>query len=1452
MKPYPFFFILFSACASEEAVKVYNSTPTVTITSHSDGEVLQDGYDVLFQAQVQDDNHEASSLKVSWSSNVRTLCPEEVPTADGVSQCQVSLESGENSIRVQVTDPEGSAAIDELSFELQQTFAPTIEVISPVTQGLYYSDTLILFSAQIQDVEDDPSELIYSWESSLDGVLPTTASPNEDGLLEEYLYLSEGTHALTLTVTDLSGKSTEKSLSFSVGGTNTLPDCGITSPLSGDTFVLGEDILFEATANDNEVEIDALDIMWSSDKDGDLGRGNITSSGIVSLSYSDLSANSHNIQLTVKDEQNSTCYDSIVISVGTPPELEITAPTNGTVFKVGEMIQFTGTVDDDEILPSQVALSWVSNIDGEFSTQGSNSTGGIEVFTPGLSAGQHIITVTASDSSGLSDSENLSIVVNDVPSQPVLSLSPSQAYTSDTLAATASGSSDSEGQNISYAYEWYKDNAVTTNVGPTIPSSATSKGESWTVRVTPNDGYHDGPYTEASVVIENSTPEIDSLNIDSSLATTSQTLTCTGISSDADGDPLTEVYEWTNSSTQMVIGSSSTLTLSPLSVSPGDYIGCTYSVDDGSIGASQSSVISVVNTDPSIDSMSIVPSTPYIGDTLSCIGTITEADLEATTETYLWENQTTGVILSTNSSLMIDSNNVSPNDSIACTLTVADSSGGTVSATEVVSVGNLSPSIDALSFDASSVAIGDTLTCLSSESDPEGEIPSVTYEWSNDTTGISIGSGASLTLTPSMATGLDQITCTAEAVDSYGATDTESISIFVDETVPQFTTEASISPTTGLTTGSTLSCTGVASDPDGTSVQLTYAWNVGTTTIGTSQSITLSPNDVNPTDIVECVITATDSSGEQATSNASVMIGNSFPIISSVTLSPSTGIDTSSTLTCLAAVTDPDLETLTTSYSWLNGTNTIGTGDSITLDPSIVQPADSITCEAKVTDGYGASTSDTASAVVSNTTPTIASLSISPTTSYNDSLLTCSVTASDADNETLTESYTWTNVTTGTSLGSSATLTLDSSLASRNDEISCSVTVTDPSGDSASDSVSRTLTNRAPSAPTVVLDPSPAYLDSTLTCMASGSTDADNDTIGYSYAWSINSASTPETSSTLSAGFIAGDSVVCTVTPNDGLIDGSSTSETIVISNTPPVVSSVSISPDPAYTNDQLSASAVFSDLDGDSLTLAYTWEVDGTEVQSGASTTLASSFFSKGETVSVSVVANDGANSSVAETTSILISNSIPTAPTLSIYPAVPEEQTDDLLCSIDTSSSDDDADSVTYTFSWTVDGVQYSSASSTATTSTVQAAETNGGEEWECTVTPNDGEEDGPTASVSVTIDSSCLTIVVEGISGDLEYCVDCVPGDYSCQAESICNQITGETCVHQQYDCHNGNRGSWYPPSHGGSSNFNFAYDYDFGGGGTSGGYGNICDCINVSSSYGIASNHTYCGTGHWWRQ
>ena len=149
----------------------------------------------------------------------------------------------------------------------------------------------------------------------------------------------------------------------------------------------------------------------------------------------------------------------------------------------------------------------------------------------------------------------------------------------------------------------------------------------------------------------NTDPQVNSVSLDASEATTSQTVVCTGSASDADGDTLSESYQWTNQTTGVVLGTGSSITLSPLSVSPGDTVSCVYGIDDGMVSTSSSAVISVINTDPSIDILTIAPSNPYLGDTLACMGTVSDGDLETPIESYQWENQTTGVLLSTTSSL---------------------------------------------------------------------------------------------------------------------------------------------------------------------------------------------------------------------------------------------------------------------------------------------------------------------------------------------------------------------------------------------------------------------------------------------------------------------------------------------------------------------------------------------------------------------------------------------------------------------------------------------------------------------------------------------------------------------------------------------------------------------------------------------------------------------------------
>ena len=76
------------------------------------------------------------------------------------------------------------------------------------------------------------------------------------------------------------------------------------------------------------------------------------------------------------------------------------------------------------------------------------------------------------------------------PTTPDVSISPSAPFTGDQLTVSIdTPSTDPDGDPISYSYEWQLGGvtqaAYTTS---TLPSSATNKGEQWTVMVTPTDG----------------------------------------------------------------------------------------------------------------------------------------------------------------------------------------------------------------------------------------------------------------------------------------------------------------------------------------------------------------------------------------------------------------------------------------------------------------------------------------------------------------------------------------------------------------------------------------------------------------------------------------------------------------------------------------------------------------------------------------------------------------------------------------------------------------------------------------------------------------------------------------------------------------------------------------------------------------------------------------------------
>jgi hypothetical protein len=230
--------------------------------------------------------------------------------------------------------------------------------------------------------------------------------------------------------------------------------------------------------------------------------------------------------------------------------------------------------------------------------------------------------------------------------------------------------------------------------------------------------------------------------------------------------------------------------------------------------------------------------------------------------------------------------------------------------------------------------------------------------------------------------------------------------------------------------------------------------------------------------------------------------------------------------------------------------------------------------------------------------------------------------------------------------------------------------------------------------------------------------------------------------------------------------------------NSAPSIISLTLSPESAYTDDTITVSVETGDVEGDVVTVEYSWYVAGVLVAETGSSLDGSFFFEKGDDVYVEATPSDlETTGETLRSRSVPVLNSLPTAPSISIEPTSPSAGRDDLLCVVDSPSSDADGDSITYTVTWGVDGADYTDAQSTHFSGdTVPASDIGDDEVWSCSVTPNDGEEDGSTVETSVVVSPGF-------VGGDVNLAAaDCVfvgefAGDYAGFSVARAGDVDGD---------------------------------------------------------------------------
>lgn len=121
--------------------------------------------------------------------------------------------------------------------------------------------------------------------------------------------------------------------------------------------------------------------------------------------------------------------------VGTPPEVIITLPLPGAEESESAIVPFEAMVDDDTTPPEALDIVWESDIDGVIDETAADSSGFVSWDTESLSVGDHLITVTVTDSDGFSTVETVELRIDGAPSAPAVDIEPSDPADEDDLVA---------------------------------------------------------------------------------------------------------------------------------------------------------------------------------------------------------------------------------------------------------------------------------------------------------------------------------------------------------------------------------------------------------------------------------------------------------------------------------------------------------------------------------------------------------------------------------------------------------------------------------------------------------------------------------------------------------------------------------------------------------------------------------------------------------------------------------------------------------------------------------------------------------------------------------------------------------------------------------------------------------------------------------------------------------
>jgi hypothetical protein len=775
---------------------------------------------------------------------------------------------------------------------------------------------------------------------------------------------------------------------------------------------------------------------------------------------------------------------------------------------------------------------------------------------------------------------------------------------------------------------------------------------------------------------------------------------------------------------------------------PGGVQTITLSATDSDDRTGSDAIEVQVNGSPGTPVIAIEPAIPPVGATLTAVIVEEAADPDDDEVSYAWEwtvqigdDGSPSPYPPEGDPTVVPGELTERGQIWTVTATPTDAVGNTGTPNSAsATVGNSAPNITDAVLEPDPAFTNDSVSVTPSGwTDVDGDEENYQYAWTINGSEVADADGP--TLSASAHVKGDSVVAIVTPFDGFSYGDPLEAGPVVISNSPPSALTVALTPSEAATTDDISSTVVGWSDLDGDPEGYSYRWIADGVTIPDATDPVLDASLTEHFQEIQVEVTPNDGELDgMPILSESITIGNTVPAITRVLLSPDPPTTADAIEAIPAGWSDLDGDGEAYNYAWT--VNGIGVGtDSPILSPSLTMRDDVIQCAVTPSDGTDVGATVSSDAVtVANSPPSIGSAIISPATAVYGDTLTCSWTAFvDPDADTDASTMQW--FIDGTPAGTDSTLT---SGFHGGNVVSCVVTPNDGIDTGSSVEASVTIGNTAPSLGTAIISPDPAVAGTTLSCTTTGFTDVDGDADASTTEWTIN-GDYASSDDSISSGFVRADEVLCTVTPSDGMATGDPVSDSLVISNTPPSIDSVAVSPATADWSTVLSCTfSGYSDVDGDPDESRLEW-LNGDDVVLGTGPAL-SGGFAGGESIRCRVTPNDGFDDGVAiDSTPVVIDNAPPSLDGASLYPLEPTVAST-MNCTPGTATDPDGTTSFSYTYRWEVAGVPFPGETGSSLTAPAFAR----GQSIQCHVTVHDDVDAGAEVGSNIVIVQNSLPVV------------------------------------------------------------------------------------------------------------